>query len=97
MSTLPEKLDKQFTYQRTCYATSGDRMDLFVSVNHMTDVITAQTRGDVKAVRRQVKAELERRADTGELHRWLDVHGSSLRQDRADHYFLTAEPGPTAA
>lgn len=97
MSTLPEKLTKQFTYQRTVYATSGDLMDLFVSVNHLTDLLVAQTRGDAKVMRRQVKTELERLADQGEIRRWLDVHGRSYRQDRADHYYLTAKPGPTAA
>jgi len=31
VSTLAEKLDKQFAYQRTLHATSGDPMDLFLS------------------------------------------------------------------
>lgn len=97
MSTLPEKLDKQFTYQRTVYATSGDRMDLFVDVDHLTDLMAAQTRREPQRIRPQIKTELERRADSGELVRWLDIHGRSLRPDRADHYYLTAQPGPTAA
>lgn len=97
MSTLPEKLDKQFTYQRTVYATSGDRADLFVTVDHLTNLIAAQSRSDAKRTRQQVKAELERRADAGELRRWLAVNGPSYRQDRADHYYLTAKPGRAAA
>lgn len=96
MSTLPEKLDKQFTYQRTVYKTSGDLTDLLVSVDHLTNLVVAQTRGEPDRVRRQVKAELEQRTNAGLLERWLDIYPRSLRADRADHYCLTAEPGPTA-
>lgn len=91
MSTLPEKIDKQFTYQRTQHATSGDPADLVVTVDHLTDLFAAQTRQDPKQVRRHVKADLEHRADLGELRRWLDVHGPSLRTDRADQYYLPKE------
>lgn len=92
MSTLPEKVDKQFTWQRTRHATSDNPMDLFVSVDDLADLIARQTRAEFSRVRRQVKAELEHRADTGEIRRWADVHGRSLRADRADHYFLTTDP-----
>ncbi|WP_045740772.1 hypothetical protein [Actinoplanes rectilineatus] len=88
MSSLAYRLDKQFVYQRTIHATSGDPQDLAVTVDHLTDLIAAQTRQDPDRVRRHVKVELERRADTGELLRWADVFGASLRADRADHYFL---------
>jgi hypothetical protein len=91
VSTLAEKIDKQFVYQRTVYATSGNQMDLFVSVNRLTALIAVQTRGDVRVIRPRVKAELERRANAGEIRRWLDVHGPSARADRADHYYLTEE------
>jgi len=49
-------------------------------------------RAEAARLRPQVKAELERRADAGEVRRWSDVHGPSLRADRADHYFLNTEP-----
>lgn len=90
MSTVPEKMSKQFDYQRTLYATSEDPMDLFVSVDHLAEYLVAQTRGDRRLVRQQVKTELERLADEGVARRWLDVHGPSLRADRVDHYFLVA-------
>ncbi|MEU4558403.1 hypothetical protein AB0F72_08435 [Actinoplanes sp. NPDC023936] len=92
MSTVPQKMDKQFDYQRVRHVTSGDPMDLFVSVDDLAAYLAAQMRADLKTVRRQVKAELERRADAGMVQRWLDVHGQSLRPDRADHYFLPVGP-----
>lgn len=92
MSTLTEKIDKQFEYQRTCYATSGDRGDLFVTVEHLAGLIAQQTRQDLRRVRRQVKAELERRVDDGGARRWLDVNGPSLRHDRVDHYYVVVDP-----
>ena len=91
MSTVPQKMDKQFDYQRTCYATSADPMDLFVSVDHLAAYLAAQMRGDQNRMRREVKAELERRAEAGQVRRWVEVYGQSLRQDRVDHYFLPAE------
>ncbi|WP_203823049.1 hypothetical protein [Paractinoplanes ferrugineus] len=91
MSTLADKLDKQFDYQRTLYATSGDAADLFVEVDYLTAYFAQQTRQEPARLRRQVKVELERRADAGEVRRWLDVHGSSLRADRVDHYFIAEQ------
>lgn len=88
MSTIPQKMDKQFDYQRTRYVASGDPMDLFVSVDHLAEYLVTRTRTDRGRVRQQVKAEMERRADAGEARRWAQVHGPSLRKDRADHYFL---------
>ncbi len=88
MSTVAEKLGKQFEYQRTRHATSGDPMDLFVSVDHLAGYLAEQMRADLRTVRRQVKAELERMAEAGEIRRWTEVHGRSLRADREDHYFL---------
>lgn len=89
MSALSEKIDKQFTYQQTLFATSADSMDLFVSVDHLTAYLAEQMRAEPRRLRPQIKAELERRADEGQVRRWLEVHGSSLREDRQDHYFLT--------
>lgn len=94
MSTLAEKIDKQVEYQRTRHATSGDPMDLFVSADHLAAYLAEQTRADLRTVRRQVKAELERRADAGGIRRWLDAYGHSLRADRVDHYFLLADQQP---
>lgn len=85
---LGEKCQKQFAYQRTRHATTHDPMDLFVSVDHLAAYLAVQTRAELRTVRPKVKAELERRADLGEVRRWADVHGPSLRADRADHYFL---------
>jgi hypothetical protein len=88
MSTLPEKIDKQFAWQRTRYATSGDLMDPFVTVAHLAEYFATQMRDDPVWVGRRVKDELERRANAGEIRRWVDVHGPSLRRDRDDHYFI---------
>lgn len=88
MSTVEEKMGKQFEYQLTRFDTSNDLMDLFVSVDHLTELVAAQMRAEPARVRRQVKAELERVADAGGLRRWLDMYGPSLRADRVDHYFL---------
>ncbi len=90
MSTRSEKLDKQFTYQQTVYATTNDPAELFVSVDRLTVLLASQTRAEPDRVRRWVKDELERRADAGELRRWLEVHGPSHRADRVDHYLLPA-------
>ena len=92
MSTLAEKMDKQFEYQRTLHATSADPMDLFVSVDHLATFLAGQMRAEPARTRSQVKAELERRADAGQVRRWVDVHGRSSRPDRVDHYFLNARP-----
>nr|WP_221374524.1 hypothetical protein [Actinoplanes polyasparticus] len=90
MSTLAQKMDKHFDWQRTRHSTSADPMDLFVSVDDLVGYLAAQTRADERTVRRAVKTELERRADNGLVYRWAEVHGASLRADRADHYFLPA-------
>jgi len=91
MSTVPEKMGKQFDYQRTRFATSAHLMDLFVSVDDLAEYLAAQMRADLPGVRRQVKAELERLADAGQIRRWAQVYGRSDRQDRDDHYFLRSE------
>ena len=83
---------KQFAYQRTRHESSADLMDLFVSVDRLAAYLTEQTRGDARRIRRQVKAELERLADAGQVRRWGQVHGRSSRADRADHYFLPDTP-----
>lgn len=90
MSTVTEKMVKQFEYQRTRYATSADPADLFVSVDRLADYIAQQMRADRRPIRRQVKTEMESLAEAGQVRRWLQVHGPSARPDRADHYFLTA-------
>ncbi len=89
MSTLTEKLDKQFAWQRTRHESSGDPMDLFVSVDDLALYLAAQTGQELPRVRVAVKAEMERRAGAGLVRRWVEVHGRSLRVDRDDHYFLT--------
>lgn len=89
MSTIPEKMAKQFEYQQTLFATSADPMDLFVSVDRLATYLASQMRADPRRVRAQVKAELERMADAGEARRWKEVYGRpSLRPHRVDHYFL---------
>lgn len=91
VSTVPEKMEKQFAYQRTRFATSGKSMDLFVSVDRLAEYLAEQTRGDARHIRRQVKEEMERLADAGQIRRWREVHGHSARFDRVDHYFLSEE------
>lgn len=65
MSTLQQKMNKQFEYQRTLFNTSTNPMDLFVSVDDLTTYLAEQTRADQNYVRRKVKSELEYRAEAG--------------------------------
>lgn len=92
MSTLAEKVDKQFAYQRTLHTTTGLVSELFVEVDYLAAYLAQQTRQGLPRLRRLVKAELERRVETGEVRRWTDVCGQSSRADRIDHYFLTEQP-----
>jgi hypothetical protein len=94
VSTVPEKMSKQFEYQRTRFATSGDPMDLFVSVDQLAEYLAEQMRAELRGVRFKVKHELERMADAGEVRRWEAVYGTSHRSDRIDHYFLWADEQP---
>lgn len=91
MSTIPEKMAKQFDYQRTLHATSGNHGDLFVEVDYLTAYLAQQTRVETDHLRNRVKAELERLVAAGEVRRWTDVCGPSLREGRVDHYFLVAD------
>jgi len=91
MADVVEKMAKQFTYQRTRFATTGDPMDLFVSVDHLAAYVALQMRAELRGVRSKVKAELERMADAREIRRWEAVYGTSQRADRIDHYFLWAD------
>lgn len=90
MASIAEKMAKQFEYQRTLYATSGHSGDLVVSVDWLAEYLAAQTRGELRGIRRQVRAELERLVVEGAVRRWLDVYGPSLRAVRKDHYVLTS-------
>jgi hypothetical protein len=94
MADVPEKMAKQFEYQRTLFATSRDPMDLFVSVDRLAEYLAEQMRADLRGVRFKVKHELERMADAGEIRRWEQLHGVSHRSDRIDHYFLWADERP---
>jgi hypothetical protein len=88
MSTVTEKMTKQFEWQQTRFATSGDPGDLFVAVDQLAAYVALQMRAELRGVRRQVKTELERMAQAGQIRRWADVYGPSLRRERDDHYFL---------
>lgn len=90
MSGVLEKMDKQFHYQQTLFATTSNLDDLFVSVEHLSAYLAQQMRAEPRITRRQVKVELERLADAGKIRRWTEVYGQSLRPDRDDHYFLHA-------
>lgn len=89
MATLKEKIDKQFTYQRTVYATTASEHDLAVSVDHMAEIVSRGMRYDARRQRGRVKLELERRVGTGELVRWLDRYPGSTNPLRKDQYFLS--------
>lgn len=93
MAGIREKLDKQFAWQLTRHATSGSQLDLLVVLDEVTDYLTAQMRADRDRVREGVRGELERRAEAGEIRRWLEVYGPSARPDRVNHYLLIADGG----
>lgn len=84
MSTIEEKISKQLRYQ----FDEGPEQS-FVSVTHLTSLISEQARLEEKRVRPRVKAELERLADKGVVCRWLDRWAGSNRPERVDHYFIT--------
>jgi FMN phosphatase YigB (HAD superfamily) len=88
MATTAQKMRKQFDYQHTLYATSSNLMDLFVSTDDLANYLAEQMRADVRRIRPQVKAELERMVKADLAARWEQVNGRSSRSDRQDHYFL---------
>lgn len=90
MASIPEKMHKQFAWQRTKHATSGSLADLFVAVDDLAAYLAAQLRQDQRRVRPRVKAELERMVEAGSVRRWTQVYGRSLH-DRSDDYFLYPE------
>lgn len=96
MSTVAAKVAKQIAYQVDQFAglpPAKAWAATIVTVEHVSELVAAQTRSPITASASDVKAELENLVASGLLVRWVDVHGPSARPDRADHYCIAALMG----